>query len=381
MEKKQKDYFYIDFMGRKKKGHYRCRVQLNGKRWNKYFNTKEEAESYRLEIQEKKRKVYKKGDFKYLSLGTLFHEWIDTQTHNLSSATVYNYSYCFEKVFKKHFEEWFHLIDRDLCESVLVKNGYSSFNCEKAFHVLNQINIFSTDKYKYSLDFQLVSLRKQIKVNRGNRQKPREYHTKEEIKKITEFLFNYTGDKYKNTIYHYHVYCLGLFLGSRAGELCSLKKINFNKESKSLLINSTITKNKKGLFCDSKLTKTKSSRLCQLSDNAIESIEWLINHSRSEYILGKPSNHYGTPFMDRRKISDYFKPILKELDIPWIGTHGMFRKTFATQIAKASTKSHRDMIASIQKQLGHKSPQMTLHYIQAIDTDLADELSKLDDLI
>lgn len=39
------------------------------------------------------------------------------------------------------------------------------------------------------------------------------------------------------------------------------------------------------------------------------------------------------------------------------------------------------LIARIQKQLGHKSLQMTLHYIQAIDTDLADELSKLDNLI
>jgi len=39
------------------------------------------------------------------------------------------------------------------------------------------------------------------------------------------------------------------------------------------------------------------------------------------------------------------------------------------------------MISGIQKQLEHKSPQMTFHYIQTIDTDLADELSKLDDLI
>lgn len=35
----------------------------------------------------------------------------------------------------------------------------------------------------------------------------------------------------------------------------------------------------------------------------------------------------------------------------------------------------------LHKAVGHNSPQMTLHYIQAIDTDLSDELSKLDDLI
>ena len=77
MEKKLKDYFYIDFMGRKKKGQSRCSVQLNGKRWNKYFNTLEEAESYRLEIQEKKRVVYRKG------------EWQETQEHLLSPSTIY----------------------------------------------------------------------------------------------------------------------------------------------------------------------------------------------------------------------------------------------------------------------------------------------------
>ena len=99
MEKQKNDYFYLDFMGRKKKGQYRCRVQLNGKRWNKYFDTQEEAEAYRLEIQEKKRKVYRKGDYEYFSLGTLFQEWIDNRTHNMSPSTVYNYTYTFTYMF------------------------------------------------------------------------------------------------------------------------------------------------------------------------------------------------------------------------------------------------------------------------------------------
>lgn len=296
----------------------------------------------------------------------------------LSPSTIYGYNHSFRSVFKHLLNEWFHLISREDCEKILKARGYNSSYCNDALHVLNRINIYSQDKYNYSISWNITSLRKLIKVNKGQRKKPREYHTKDEIKKISDFLFH--SDE-KHSIYFYHVYCVGLFLGCRISELCSLKKKNFNKETKTLLINSTISRDKIGNWIDSNLTKTKSSRLCQLSDNAIESIEWLINHSFSEFILGKPTNHYGQPFMDRRKISDYYKPILKELKIPWIGTHGMFRKTFATQMAQLSDKSHRDMIAGIQKQLGHKSPQMTLHYIQAIDTDLADELSKLDDLI
>ena len=67
--------------------------------------------------------------------------------------------------------------------------------------------------------------------------------------------------------------------------------------------------------------------------------------------------------------------------VPYIGSHGAMKKTFATLIAMSSDKTHRDMIASIQLHLGHKSPTMTLHYIQAIDTDLSDELLKLNDLV
>ena len=381
MDKKLKDYFYIDFMGRKKKGQFRCRVQLNGKRWNKYFDTLEEAEVYRTEVQEKKKVIYRKGKHQYFSIGTVFNEWLDSQEPILSPSTIYGYNYSFKKIFKDKFGEWFHLLSREDCEKILRENGYNSYACYDAFYVLQRVEEYSKDKYNYPLDWNVATLRKLIKINKGQNKKPREYHTKEEIKKISEFLYNYDGTKLKHTIYYYHVYCLGLFLGCRIGELCSLKKKNFNKETKTLLINSTITRNKEGDWRDSNLTKTKSSRLCQLSSNAIESIEWLIENSFSVYILGKPTKHYGQPFMDRRKISDYFKPVLKELKIPWIGTHGMFRKTFATQVAQSSDKSHRDMIAAIQKQLGHKSPQMTLHYIQAIDTDLADELSKLDDLI
>ena len=380
MDKKLKDYFYIDFMGRKKKGQYRCRVQLNGKRWNKYFDTKEEAEAYKLEVLSKKKKIYRKGDYEYFSLKTLFDELVEFKSHKYAPSTLLNYRHSF-KIFNELFDDWFHLLSREDCESILKNSGYGTHKSFNAFNVLNQINEYSKDKYNYSLDWSLSSLRKEIKLIRGQNKKPREYHTKEEIKKISEFLFNHDCSIFKNTVYWYHVYCLGLFLGCRVGELCSLKKKNFNKETKSLLIDSTITKDEKENFIDSKITKTKTSRICQLSDNAIESIEWLIEHSKTKYILGKYSYKIKNDYLDRRIVADNFRPILKHLGIVWIGTHGMFRKTFATQLANLSNKSHRDMIASIQKQLGHKSPQMTLHYIQAIDTDLTDELSKMDDLI
>ena len=88
---------------------------------------------------------------------------------------------------------------------------------------------------------------------------------------------------------------------------------------------------------------------------AIESINYLIGFSKTKYIV--PNFTGGKSFfLYPKSLRDKFKYVFKHIDAIWIGTHGMFRKTFATQIAQASDKSHRDMIASIQKHLGHKSP-------------------------
>ena len=384
----KKDYFYLDFMSNKKSKQWRCRVQLNGKRWIKYFDTKEEAELYREEINSQKRKVYKKGEVQYFSLKTLFDEYMEDKKLEWAGST-FNMRYYHFNVFKDYHNEWFHLISKSMCEEIL--SNEKNIHREKffyAFFLLDEINKFSTDKYNYSLDWSVGLFRKKIKIHKGSRKQPREYHTKDEIKSITSFLVNYdfadVDDKRKvirNPLMMYHIYRLGLSLGCRGGELCSLKKKNFNKKTRTLLINSTISRGRDKRWFDSQITKTKESRLNQLSDMAIESIEWLSSHSTSEFIIPNITRTKNYEFTSIVNLRDKFKPILDLLGIPWIGTHGMFRKTFATHIAMNSDKNHRDMIASIQKHLGHKSPQMTLHYIQAIDTDLSDELSKLDDLI
>lgn len=381
------DYFYLDFMGRKKKGQYRCRVQINGKRWNKYFDTKKEAEDYKLKVFINKPKIFRKGEFLYFSLRTLLNEFLEYKSFEWNPSTIYLYSNCF-RIFENFFDDWFHLLTKEDCYELLNESNYGQQKLYYGFFLLDEINKYSLDRYNYGLDWSIDSIRKKLRIIRGQRKKPREYHTKEEIKKIANFLGNYSKDNipsyirnFKNSENFYHIYRLGLFLGCRGGELCSLKKSNYNRVTKSLLINSTISRGSDGLWKDSNLTKTKTSRINQLSDLAIESVEWLINNSNTPYIIGKITPQSKYEFMTIVQMRDKFKRILDFLDIPWIGTHGMFRKTFATQIAQASNKSHRDMIASIQKQLGHKSPQMTLHYIQAIDTDLSEELSKLDDLI
>ena len=385
------DYFYIDYMPQRKSKKYRCRIQLNGVRWIEYFETKEEAEAYKLELFDKRTKSYRKGNHQYFSLFYIFNEWLKDKKLEWSDASAYGHKLNFEKVFYSLKDKWFHLITFEDCVGLLHQEE-GSINTGKfyySFQCLQEMNRFSLNKYGYSLGWDVSLIRKKVKLTKGSRKKPREHHTLQEIKAISSFLrdYDYEGLKDKrrgirNTEELYHIYRLGLFLGCRVGELCSLKKSNYDKQGRTLIINSTISVSPSGNshFKDSNLTKTKTSRSVQLSDMAIESIDFLISVSTSKYIV--PNFTGGkSEFLIPKSLREKFKYVFKHIDAIWIGTHGMFRKTFATQIAQSSDKSHRDMIASIQKHLGHKSPQMTLHYIQAIDTDLSDELSKLDDLI
>ena len=62
------DYCYVTFMGRKKLSPWRCRVQLNGKRWVEYFDTEQQALAFKADILTRRSKHYKKEDNEYFSL-------------------------------------------------------------------------------------------------------------------------------------------------------------------------------------------------------------------------------------------------------------------------------------------------------------------------
>ena len=74
-----------------------------------------------------------------------------------------------------------------------------------------------------------------------------------------------------------------------------------------------------------------------------------------KYILPNFTKTYSI-FLKPRTLRDKFKYVFRNIDAVWIGTRWMFRKIFATQMTQSSDKNHRNMIASIQKHLGQKSP-------------------------
>lgn len=380
MKNSNKNFVYIAYLKNKKSKQYRCRVSMNGKRWTEYFNSADEANAFKAKLDKERGQHFKKGDFEYLSLNKLFQEWLTTKSFEWSSSTVYGRRKNFFKMFSSLGDKWFNLIDEADCYLLLSKEleHIHKMKYYMAFQTLDELNKYSLNKYKIGLSWSVTLFRKKIKIIRGTRRKSREYHTKDEMIKISAYLSN-PDTKIKNREILYHIYRAGISLGCRVGELCSLKKINFNEKEKSLIIDSTISvdSSRGNFFKDSTLTKTKSSRVIRLSDSAVESLKYLSKISKTKYILPYVEKcHYD--FLKPQVISSAFKVVLNHLGIIWIGTHGMFRKTFATQIAIHSKKGHRDMIASIQYHLGHKSPQMTLHYIQAVDTNLDDELMLFD---
>lgn len=369
-----KDYFYLTKLKTKKTKPYRLRVQLNGKRSIHYFDSPEQAESYKEKLKHEKSHRYKKGDIEYFTVNAMFDELIKEKQYELSESTIIQKKSNFANVFQSIRLEWLHLINENQCWDILnaapKNSGLSMFS---AFQTLDEINKLAKRRFKYGFNWDISNLRKKIKIRRGGRKKSREYNTEAEIKKILSCL-----KANPDFEIYYHIYVLGLNIGCRIGELCSLKKLNFNEQEKSILVNSTISTSIKEKYKDSLETKTKENRSVQLSNSAVAAIKYLSKKSNTQFVI--PSLNKEFDFCLTRNISAFFKPLFLKLTIPWIGTHGMFRKTFATQMALHSKKPHKDMIEAIQKHLGHKSPQMTLHYIQAIDNSLEEELIFFDNL-
>ena len=184
MDKELKDYFYIDFMTQSKSKKFRCRIQLNGVRWIEYFDSKKEAEEYKIELFEKRTRSYRKGNYQYFSLLYVWNEFKKDKKLEWADSTYYNHCLNFKNVFSSLKDKWFHLITLDDCMELLHQES-GSINCSKyyyGFQLLQELNGFCLNKYGYSLCWDVSLIRKKIKLTKGGRKKPREYHTLEEIK-------------------------------------------------------------------------------------------------------------------------------------------------------------------------------------------------------
>lgn len=372
----KKDYSYIDHLKERKTKPFRLRLQISGVRKNYYFATKEEAEIFKLEQSAFKDKVYKKGDCVHYSLLTLFREWIVEKELSVSSGTIVTLISAFKHLSSLN-NSWLIQISKSDCLN-LIKNDPSK-SLKLALSILSEINKFSLEKYDYGFNWNLDGLVKNFKPKLKSVKKVRSFYTEEEIGLILNHL------KKKN-LYWFHFFRLGFSLGARIGEICSLKKINYYKSEKLLVIDSTLHSvfiGGKIIIQDSQTTKNGEARGISLGSSAIESIDYFLSlnkNSQNPYLVSR-NRKYKSQFMSKGAANFVLKQVSQELGLIYLPSHCAFRKTFATMVAKKSKKTHRDMISAIQKQLGHKSPQMTLYYIQSIELGLDDELSELDKIL
>lgn len=146
---------------------------------------------------------------------------------------------------------------------------------------------------------------------------------------------------------------LCLFTGLRIGELCALKWIDIDFESKILTINRTVQR----LYAEGYTTKTVlmettpksvySRREIPLSATVIELLCRF--KSSHEYIFG------GDNPLEPRKLQYHFKKILKDAKLPDTNFH-ILRHTFATNCIEGGTD-----VKSLSEMLGHSNVQITLN--------------------
>lgn len=378
MKENKNDYGYITKLKTKKEKPYRLRLQINGKRCIYYFATNEEAISFRDKNKNLKDKVYRKGDSFHASILTLFREWIKEKELSVSSGSIVSIRNAFKHLASFN-GQWLDQISKDDCLNLMIKDPSKSLKL--AFSALSEINKFSLEKYNYGFNWNIDGLIKGFKTKSKSHKRIRSFYREDEI----ALILNHLKEK---DLYWFHFFRLGFSLGARIGEICSLKKSNFHKSEKGLVIDSTLQASfvdGKVTIQDSDTTKNGESRMISLSASAIESIEYFLSLHKSKnitspYIITKKTKSKYL-FLSKSAVNSILKKISEELGLMYLPSHCAFRKTFATMVAKKSKKSHRDMISAIQKQLGHKSPQMTLYYIQSIELGLNDELDELDKIL
>lgn len=372
----KKDSAYIAFLKNKKNKQYRLRISISGIQKNYYFDSETEALAFRDEAKTLQDKVYKKGDVVHFSVLTLFREWIREKELTVSSSSIVDIRNSF-----KHLSylngSWLSQVSKSDCLELMKTDCSQSL--KNAFSTLSEMNKYALEKYNYGFTWNIDDLRKGLKPKVKSHKRVRSFYREDEI----VIILNYLKSK---DLYWFHFFRLSFSLGARIGEICSLKKSNYHKSEKILVLDSTLQSayvDGKVIIQDSDSTKNGESRIISLNESAIESIDYFLSLDKkkeSPFIITKKTKSKYI-FLSKSIVNFVLKDVSEKLGLIYLPSHCAFRKTFATMVALKSKKSHRDMISAIQKQLGHKSPQMTLYYIQSIELGLTDELNELDKIL
>lgn len=274
--------------------------------------------------------------------------WKEEKKQYVKISTFSAYCLLCDNHLLPYFGNLNDIIEKDIQEFVLIKlkNGLSEKTIKDSLIVLKMILKFGDKNgylklHTYDVKFPTSHEKKQIEVL-----------TRENQKKLLDFVRNEFN--FKN---------LGIYIclctGVRIGELCALKWDDFDLEEKIISIKHTIQRiylmdengNKYTKLIISDPKTKESMRDIPLSTELVKIITPLMKVvNKSFYVLTndeKPT--------EPRTYRNYYKRILKKLDIPDIKFHGL-RHTFATRCIEANSD-----YKTVSVILGHSNITTTLN--------------------
>jgi len=315
-----------------------------GRRYRKTLNLGATKDDARKELRDIESKI-DKGTFIPEKKTPLFSEvaedWLKTKKHDVRQTTFE----CFTAIVKNKFGFFDNVkITQISIASVeqwienMREQGVKFATVQYRIVILGQIMGYAL-RHRM-IDFNPVKEAKKPRKKMGDTTKPQIW-TPEQIKRFLEGI--------DSPLYH-ALFSTSVFSGARKGEVLGLKWQDVNYDKKQISINRTF--NHQRLFSP----KTQSSiRKIDVPPVLINELrEWqLKSGGRGEDFVFSADN--GKNPLREGAVDDYFRSILKAINLPKIRIHDL-RHCYASLLLQQG-----ESIKYIQTQLGHSTPNTTLN--------------------
>ncbi len=384
-----------------KNGNYYCETMVNGKR---HYVSEPSLEllDYKLRALEKERnKMLNNGKGQIrLPLERLWRLFVSTHEAKWKRSTFDNKKRIFE-YFKPLWKKDVSKITNMDIEKCL-KDKARKFKKKKLSEGARYHVVILLTQLKYTLEIE--GIKKSFGVNvkkmrhnlnysfRKNRYKTKQFHTREEVNRLTKALSKPIYKKFgrrhniRRLVFPtqsalFHLYRLHVSTGMRVGELMAAKVYDYDKTRGIFRITSSLSGAGNGfVYEDSGFTKNYEDRTVNLNRAARESVDWLIKHAQNEYLSSSMratrkalKYKFGCPVQYSKAMKDF----QRHAGVPILSSHKFGRKTFATLTWLSGIergRNPRDLLFSIMKALGHSQETVTWRYIRELEDNIEEEV-------
>ena len=273
--------------------------------------------------------------------------WRDNKKQFVKESTYSAYCLLLTNHIVPYFGDKEELVEEDVQQFVLdsLANGLSEKTIKDIIVVLKMIQ-------KYGAKYKLMNLN-QIDVNFPAHSSKRELEimSKDNQKKLFEYLKENFSFKNLGIV-------ICLCTGLRIGELCALRWQDFDMDENVLMVRHTV---QRIYVVDEEVRYTKivlnepktkeSNRDIPLSSELLKIVKPLIKVVNQDfYVLSNDVNP-----IEPRTYRNYYKRLIKKLDIPYLKFHGL-RHSFATRCIES-----KNSVKTVSVILGHSNITTTMN--------------------